>query len=275
MSNGAQNLGAAWGNPTVGSGSNATFPYDQTAATALSGGPEGLVASPLVLNEFLNPPDMRGDWFCNKVWQETSLVLQKDPSITGVEYIDLTGRVNRMQDALVRWTELRPDMTKGYADTIPADMRKAGAEAWTEARSLLSMDLVQRSDLSADSADALANCISVLWEYVHCAGLELESSHDQRPVTDIRDTYAKDIADSWEPGVTPTNVDAGGITIGAQRLPAEAPTGEPGSPDDGGDPGRLPSSDPGPEVGGDPGSLGDPGGGPEAGGEGPGHEFGR
>src|SRR4029077_12146349 len=103
---GSSQWGAAAGNPTV-AGDNMKFPFDRLASTVLGDAPDGLVASPAVLNEFLEPPGDRGAWFANKVWQQAWPFLEGDEAITPDEYKDVMARFNRIQDALIRWTELR------------------------------------------------------------------------------------------------------------------------------------------------------------------------
>jgi hypothetical protein len=256
--------GAEAGNPTV-AGDNMTFPFDRIASTVLDVVPGGLVASPAVLSEFLDPPDARGAWFCNAAWQQASLLLRKDDGITADEYQDLIARFNRIQDALIRWTELRPDMTKGYAETLPDNMRRAGASAWTDIRNLSRGPLATLSaepGVADDTKQALENFGQVLWEYVRCMAFELEASHDQIDVPAVRDRFAAEATNPWEPAVTPDNIDDGGITAGAHRLPpapsppseppasgdpsVSEPTTEPPTPPDPPDPGI---EDPGSRVG--------------------------
>ncbi len=247
MSSGAA-WGAAVGNPTVDLG-NMAFPFDRVASTVLDVVPDNLVAGPEVLSEFLDPPDQRGDWFSNEAWQEASTLLRDDDAITAGEYQDLIARFNRIQDALIRWTELRPDMSKGYAETLSNDMRRAGAGAWTEIRNLSRGPLAEigaREGVGADTKQAAANFGQVLWEYVRCMAFELEASHDQIDVQGVRDRFVREATDPWEPAVTPDNVEAGGITLGAHRLPGlpEAPGSTTTSAEPPTDPPTDPSTDP-------------------------------
>jgi hypothetical protein len=251
MTSGAD-WGAAAGNPTV-AGDNMTFPLDRVASTVLDVVPGGLVASPAVLSEFLDPPDARGAWFCNETWQEASLLLRDDAEITFEEYQDLIARFNRIQDALIRWTELRPDMTKGYAETLPDNMRRAGASAWTDIRNLSRGPLARLSakpGLADDTKQALENFGQVLWEYVRCTAFELEASHSQIDVAAVRDRFEAGATNPWEPAVTPDNIDDGGITAGAHRLPPPPPPPDdpPPPPDDR----PTPTNDPPPPTPDDP-----------------------
>jgi hypothetical protein len=220
-------LAAAWGNPTVDTG-NTSFPFDRVASRVLEAAPEGLVASPAVLNEFLDPPDARGDWFCNVVYQKVLLELRFEAAVTSDEYQDLIGRFNTIQDALIAWTVAREgqDMSKGYAATIPDGMRKVGAGAWTAVFELSRGPLRAfgaKADLSDDGKQALDNLGQVLWEYVQCMAFELEASSDGIDVPAARDRFEAGTTKPWEPAVTPDNIGDGGIIMGAHRLP-EAPS---------------------------------------------------
>jgi hypothetical protein len=217
-----------------------------------------------VLAEFLDPPEARGDWFCNAAYQQVLLELRYEDAISSDEYQDLMARFNSIQDRLVRWTELRPDMAKGYAATIPDNMRRVGAGAW-EAVSQFSRGplwrLGAKPDLSDDGKQALDNLGQVLWEYLQCMAFELEASNDGIDVMAARDRFEAGAKSPWEPAVTPDNIGDGGITMGAHRLPdaPEPPPDVTSAPGDGtatDPPTEPPTVDPPVPDGGEPGSEG-------------------
>src|SRR4051794_2983923 len=112
-----------------------SFPADPIAKVVLNRMPEGLVASPDVLSEFLDPPQLRGQWFTADAWQQTSELLRVDNGISPEEYGKAINTFATIQDNLQGWASDRPDMgTNGYAATLGSDMRAAGNKAWTGIR---------------------------------------------------------------------------------------------------------------------------------------------
>jgi hypothetical protein len=250
--------GAAAGNPTV-AGDNLSFPFDRVASTLLEAVPDGLVASPAVLSEFLDPPP-RGEWFCNLAWERAAVLLRYDAAITAEEYQDLIRRFSEIEAALVRWTELRQDMSNGYADTLSETMRSAGATAFTEIRTLARGRLTPLSakpGVEAATKMGMKDFGEALWEYVQCMAFELEASREQIDVPAIRDLFQAGVPAAWEPALTPGNIDDGGVTAGGHRLPPPPPS--PGSEPPTGDTSvTQPPDDPPPGTD-DPGSTGDGG----------------
>jgi hypothetical protein len=229
--------------------------------------PDGLVASRAVLTEFLDPPDERGDWFSNEAWQQASLLLRDDGAITDEEYTDMIVHFNRLQDALIAWAKARPDMSKGYAETLSDGDRRTMSYALRWIWSMNRPDgrlakLSAKDGLESETKTGIDNFGQVLWEYFQCMAFELDASHDQIPVTVARSRFMSETDDTWEPAVTPDNVESGGLLIGGHRLPPapEPPAPEPtGSGDPGtADPGTGDPVTPDPGTG-DPGT-GDPGG---------------
>ena len=64
---------------------NPSFPFDPTAAEALTHVPNGLVASADVLAEFLQPPPDQLEWFCQRAWAQAWVVIREDPAVTDQE----------------------------------------------------------------------------------------------------------------------------------------------------------------------------------------------
>src|SRR5437764_10798037 len=112
-------------NPTVSTGSNATFPFDWNAAAVLRTLPDGFVPSDAVMREFLSPPTLPGDWFCNRAWQDTSRLLENDEAISAPELQEVIAAFSGIRDSLAEWANQRPDMSKGYGDQLPESMRSA------------------------------------------------------------------------------------------------------------------------------------------------------
>jgi len=240
----APRLGSPEWAKSIGRG-EAWFNFDDGAL------PDGLVAGRSVLSQFLDPPDERADWFSNKAWQQTAEQLLGDPAITDEEFTDLKVYFNRAQDALMRWTKARPDMSKGYAETLSDEQRATMSYALRFVRALANQPggrlalLRGRDGLRDDSKAGLDNFTQVLWEYFECMAFELEASHDGIPVTAVRNRFETGDVNAWEPAVTPDNIDTSGITLGGHRTPVP----ETSAPDPSG------SGDP---ASGDPGTV-DPG----------------
>ncbi|TIC88084.1 hypothetical protein E8D34_07305 [Nocardioides sp. GY 10113] len=272
---------ATVGNPTVDRG-RASFPFDRTAKTVLDNVPDGLIASEKVLDGFLDPPAEREDWYSYRVWREAFQELRFDDGVDGNELGDLKARFTRVQENLERWAALRPEMPDGYATTIPAEMRKAGSTAYDELAALTKgplTELCARDDVAAETKTALDNLGQCLWEHIQCCGIELEASGTSIPVDLVRHRVEAAIVAPWQSGVTPENVDSGGIAIASHRLGATTDggegTGAGGGDGDGGEGTRdgdgtggegKGTGDGGESGGGEPGG-GEPGGGEPGGGE--------
>lgn len=187
-----------------GSAVSVSFPSDPIARIVLSQLPPGLTVSDEQFAEFMNVPDPTSPRLAYESFELFLNHAKQDPGITFDQQNDLM----ELRDTVVRniddWANQRDSVTadQGYGK-VSKEMRASGSEAWEAIRSMNKFGSAIIAASKPATGAAYSAMMEVMWAYGQCMALELEASHDEIPINDIRNRVEAGLEHRWEPAETP------------------------------------------------------------------------